>query len=366
MRVQNPKEVQSSKKLMFVGAGMVRRVVCILLMVPGMFIPVFSSGNEFGLKGDFRLRSEWEGSRFRERIRLRLSVRKDIDKVWTVGFGFATGGSNPRSTNQTLDNSFERPDLRLDRAYVEFRGMKGFRLWGGKYKGVKEAICYLSDLLWDSDLRPEGVGSRWMKEIRSRRVFINSGIWILDERKGGDDPYLFYVQPVIETKNFKRFLWKAYVGCYIFENVKGDLLDHSSGTNTRYIGVLRYDYKVVSSGLSVRFEKSSLFSLSVFGEYAINTMVEKGNKAYLFGGILEKGTGWTLKFMQRRLEKDAWLDIFPDSDAFNGQTGVEGQEVILEKRLTEHAFVSLDYYHMKSLLTGNWLRLMQIDLLWKF
>ena len=63
--------------------------------------------DRIGLDGDFRYRYERidaEGSdtRRRNRIRARFNVRADVTDDVEVGFGLATGGDDPVSTNQTL------------------------------------------------------------------------------------------------------------------------------------------------------------------------------------------------------------------------------------------------------------------------
>ena len=69
--------------------------------------------------------------------------------------------------------------------------------------------------------------------------------------------------------------------------------------------------------------------------------------------------------MHRRLEKDAWLDIFPDSDAGGGQTNIEGPEIILSYRLAEDADLVVDYYGVGT-INGTINNSIQFDLITKF
>ncbi len=71
------------------------------------------------LKGDFRARNQWEEKensdpRIRQRIRFRLKGEAQVAQGFRVGFGLATGGNDPRSTNQTLENMFETKGVQLD------------------------------------------------------------------------------------------------------------------------------------------------------------------------------------------------------------------------------------------------------------
>ena len=77
------------------------------------------------LKGDFRLRLQWERKqhaaeeRFRGRMRYRLGLEAKLSDSVKIASGLASGGDDPRSTNQTFENSFQHPDIRLDYVYAE-------------------------------------------------------------------------------------------------------------------------------------------------------------------------------------------------------------------------------------------------------
>jgi len=79
----------------------------------------------------------------------------------------------------------------------------------------------------------------------------------------------------------------------------------------------------------------------------------------------EKGK-WQVRYIRRRLEKDAWPDIFPDSDAYDGMTGVEGDEVVVALSIAKGVIVTLDYCYMKLIDGSSEERLLQADLLIKF
>ena len=65
--------------------------------------------------------------RDRARIRFRLGAETKVNDQTKVLFGLATGGTDPRSTNQTLENSFELKDIRLDYVYAEYAPLAGPR-----------------------------------------------------------------------------------------------------------------------------------------------------------------------------------------------------------------------------------------------
>jgi len=329
------------------------------------------------LKGDFRLRYQWQDNSYkreRERIRLRVGAVTRPKDNFEIGFGLATGSSDPRSTNVTLDSSFESKDIKVDYAYAEYFGIKGLSIWGGKYKGIKKAIWRPSDLLWDSDLRPEGVGIKfnYHSQHYNFSIFTNAGFWILDEVKTGADALMFYIQPGVSWDITQNFSFKTAVAYYDTSSVKGHTLEHSAETNTLENGGLKYDYDVWAPSIELEFKNltKSVPYIALFGDYA-NNPDSDNNQGYLvglkFGDKKMKGfSNWQFKYMYRKLEKDAWLDIFPDSDAYGGRTGVKGHEVEFKFGLAKHLILGLDYYHMEQINLSGEEDLLQIDLVWKF
>lgn len=77
---------------------------------------------------------------------------------------------------------------------------------------------------------------------------------------------------------------------------------------------------------------------------------------------------WQACYSYRRLERDAFLDVFPDSDFYSSKTGVKGYEVILQYGLKKNVILGLDYYETRPILAsdGSIQNLLQVDLLFKF
>ncbi|MFW6134781.1 MAG: putative porin [Elusimicrobiota bacterium] len=303
------------------------------------------------LGGDLRMRYQYqdkEGSvpRARQRIRFRLKGKAEMQKV-EVGFRFATGGVDSRSTNETLDGFFATPDIRLDYAYAKYMPKKIGAI-GGKFPG-KKILWTPSDLLWDGDINLDGAGIMYSK----KPVFVNCGILALDElKKNVKDPLMYTFQTGVMTKTGKAGI-KVAATIYGLEHPYNiDTSDFyygeiSGGSNTRDAsGNLKYDYDSAAGGIEVKFKDIILSSL--FGEVINNLDPEEYNLGYLGGIKLKKGKA-SLKYMYRKLEKDAWPDIFPDSDSYGGKTGVEGSEIILGCKLTNKISAGIDYYMMNNI-----------------
>jgi hypothetical protein len=115
--------------------------------------------------GDVRLRGEpffggptdQSMDRMRARIRARFNAVATLGEQFRAGLTLASGDINdPTSTNQNLTGFYARKAVALDQAFVEFRpkDFKPLTLVGGKFRYP----WYNTELTWDKDLNPEGVG----------------------------------------------------------------------------------------------------------------------------------------------------------------------------------------------------------------
>ncbi len=331
------------------------------------------------VKGDFRLREEYKDEsgkvdRYRTRIRFRLGFLTAINQRVKIGFNFASGSGDPRSTNVTLGDSESKKEFNIDSVYFVYRVLDSLSIWGGKYTSIKHALFRPTDLLWDSDITPEGVGFIYRKNLTDSTGFFLNGSYIaLDEFKSsGADPFIYFVQPGLKV-NLNNTVVKIGLAYYSGVHVKGNVFKYSSGTNTLENGVLKYDYKVFSPSFEAKWkvdgERVKFFKL--FGEYANNTEVDDNDSGYEFGlgfGKKLKSRGdFEVKLNYRHLEKDAWLDIFPDSDAFSGKTGVKGEEIEVKYCLEKNVYLTVDVYNMKKISdTNHKQKVVQFDLNFKF
>ena len=107
------------------------------------------TGADIKIKSDLRVRSQYERRtddtyRFRERIRFRLGGSGQVNETTSLHFGIATGGSDPRSTNQTLDEGFQTGDFRLDHAFAQYE-KNGLLVRAGKIYFYSSTKFFLVD-----------------------------------------------------------------------------------------------------------------------------------------------------------------------------------------------------------------------------
>lgn len=337
------------------------------------------------IKGDVRVRYQHEEetgkeyTRDRARVRYRLGITADPVSGVEVGAGLATGGDDPRSTNQTLENSFQTPDIRLDYAYAKLKVAKDLSLYAGKF-ARKPVLWQTTDLMWDGDVNPEGGALAFEHSLGSSTdLFINAGCFVLDERKEeadsttADDPLMFFVQPGLSISLTDNVSLKTAVALYEMKGVQGNTLDHTSGTNSTD-GGLKYDYNVINPSveLGVNLESGPVKYIGVFGDYVKNPDPDEDNTGYAVGfkfghKKVKKPGNWQFKYINRKIEKDAWLDNLPDSDAYSGKTGVKGNEFIFEYAIKENVILGLDYYEMEKIAdSDSKQQVLQADLVVKF
>jgi hypothetical protein len=338
-------------------------------------------------KGDLRLRRQYqevdpeigeEQSRERYRYRLRLGAEGEVTDSVKVGLGFASGGDDPRSTNETLDDTFETKDVRLDYAFAEWEMTDWATVVGGKF-GRKNYLWNTTDLLWDSDINPEGVSVNLHTDNLFGTAYANVGHWILDEFSTvSDDPTLTYVQIGHDFKsgNFFGNVAGTYYSFDNYEDAGGSALgEHSAGGNTVVGGMFQYDYD--SIGLSAELGISEAFMpgkiAAVFGDYIKNDDSDE-DTGYAVGvkfgdAKVKDAHSWQLKFIYAGLEADAFPDIFPDADRFGGGTGLKSNEIEFQYAIAKNIILALDYYDNERDLEGEGddeEKILQTDISFKF
>ncbi len=318
------------------------------------------------LKGDFRFRNQYEAvdddtlARMRQRIRFRLNGEAAVTRGIKVGFGLATGSSDPRSTNQTLENSFETKSIMLDYAYANYSMPKYATILLGKFY-YNLGLWTPTDYMWDSDITLEGAAVLF----NHKNLFVNTGLYFHDEKGKvesviADNPRMMVLQPGVKMEQEGKYSLKAAVTYYHFNQTKDVSFDHAKWSNSYYttngtkylaLGYNNFNlaadlavYGKVFPYIGVCFEMNK--NLEAESDTASNGMafgVAFGEKS-----IKDKGQ-WQVKYLYRKLEKDAWLDFLPDSDTYSGKTDVKGSELILQYGLTKNVVLGLDYYNIENI-----------------
>ncbi|MBI5694640.1 MAG: putative porin [Nitrospirae bacterium] len=339
--------------------------------------------------GDLRLRYQYEDRhknttshpRQRARFRARLGIESKPLKTVKLNLGFASGNSDDnRSTNQTFDKNFSKRALWIDYAYATFTPNDYIQLVGGR---MKNQIWTVKDMVWDSDINPEG-GAVILTYPNSSRFepFMNSVLYVLDERSGASqlstrDPFMYAFQPGVNI-DFSPDMKAKVAGIYYgFDSNRGTApLAHSAGTNTLKGGLLKYDYASVGATAQVDIKYpipglDFLHYAGIYGDYINNLEVSTLGSGWMAGiklgeeKVKESGQ-WQFAYNYRSLGRDAFLDSYPDSDAMGGATNIRASEFELAYGLMKNVTLNLDYYMTRDITTNLDEDLFQADVNFTF
>lgn len=339
-------------------------------------LPQWASNTTF--KGDFRFRFQHDRmeesaavpavpDRNRARMRLRLELETKVNDKVDVGAGLATGrydgsADASRSTNVTLENGFSKKPIGIALAFARYYPFSWAAATGGKFKNP---IWEPGDMIWDTDINPEGGACElWGRVSRNSALFLNAGIFALDESRDYDaDPAMYVVQPGFESRLTNAMSLKGAFSFYSHSGLKGKILDGAAGTNSADAGdKLIYGYTVIVPALELglkdplRMAGLAVPRLSISGEYVRNVAasVKRDNQGYMVGCMLgaERVCGWAawrIGYRYADYEANAFLDILPDSDRYGGETGVRAHEIMLDWGLGKNTWLGFDFYRGERL-----------------
>ncbi len=377
--------------------------------------------------GDVRLRYEafHYGSgnpnetddRNRFRYRLRFGWEKKFSDDIKIGFGLASGetgtaGTNglnvdPTSTNSTLDNNFNFKQINIEKVYATytpgFAAKRGIldktEITAGKFNNPFEKGS--SDMIWDRDVKPEGVFEKVdLKLLDTPDFGINgyatAGQFVLDEDSalGGDSnlyAFQFGVNPVIYTPLFDKpvDVLQAF-SLYTYDNY-ADNSNFIIGGTSLARGNINID------GVATELDAGRFQVLEYYSELAVypwniptrfhidlamnpadkangNSVVNE-NQAFgggvKLGGIVKKGD-WEIGYQYKRIEANSVVGAFTDSDFGDGHIGKQGSVVKAGYALTDNLTLNSAMFFVDNLNHGTagiidqQQRRFQLDLVWKF
>lgn len=344
------------------------------------------------ISGDFRFRHDhldsedastgkWNKGVDKGRIRARLMFETKVNDDWDLAFRIASGSDkSPISTNQDLEDSFSKKDLWLDLAYFTWHpaAKKGLKVFGGKMKNAFYRAGK-SQLIWDTDLNPEGIAAQYVMSLNEvDQLFINGGGFWVDENTSGVDTSLWGVQTYWKRKIGNPDYILAGVGYYDFANLQGrDDLKSTWGTsnflgNTSSGGLFVSDFDIFEAFGEYGFEYAGL-PLAVFGNWAQNIVASSSeDTGWMIGCKLNKAKelgSWELMYDYRVLEADAVVGALSESDWLGGGTDGKGHRFVFKYQLAKNVQAGLTYYHLEnersSIRDADYRRL-QADLVFKF
>jgi len=279
--------------------------------------------------GDLRYRheainEETRDERERQRIRARFGFTTDVNESLRVGLTLATGNDDPISGNQTLGSGFDRKSFGVDRAYFAWRATKDLSITGGKMANpfFRPGGHHL---IYDSDLNPEGLALSY----RRGSWFANyAGLWA-EERSSDDDSILLGGQVGYRQTLDNDVRVTAGVSYYDYLNTQGrtPFWDGAAAGNRvdaqgNYLNDFNETEVFAEIGLNLGERP-----FTVFADYVVNGAASDANNGYAVGatyGAISGRGSWRFGYAYEKLEADAVIGTFTDSDFAGGGTDGSG------------------------------------------
>jgi hypothetical protein len=332
-------------------------------------------------KGDFRLRYQLKEDKgvtndHALRIRLRAGFETKINEQMKAGFGIATGStSDPRSTNVTLADSGTSnatptasfKSIILDYAYGQYSPTSWLTFTGGKFKNP---IWQPNNLLWDGDLNPEGANIQLDYRLNPYAgLFFNAEAFILNYKKTSStvknsNAMMWVVQPGVKYNLHDWLDLKTAVAGYFTTKIKGKPTFSGRTTNTTTASsTYKYNYSSVNPSLEISMKEpfktipilgQYVPYFGVFSDFVYNPSPATGKSGFDYGfkfgseKVADWGQ-WQARVNYGKLGRDAFLDIFPDSDRYSGKTNMQSWEANLEYGLAKNSTLNLNYHWGESL-----------------
>ncbi len=326
------------------------------------------------VKGDFRYRlelididdTEETRIRHRHRIRGRLGAYADLPQGLTAGIGLATGSTDPVSTNQTLSDAFASKPVWLDLAYAGWHPdyAKGLFIEAGKIKNPFLRIGG-SELIFDSDVTPEGATLGFSRAFGIAEPFFNSAAFFVQERSSADDSWLLGIQGGIKL-TIKDDLIHIIAGLTYYDHtrIKGkptyyDIEDSFGNSVDEVLTdpddpeslAIRYrnDYNLIEGffelgGTIVKFPWSVFFNL------VYNAAADDDNLGWLLGasfGKCKNPLDFSVNYFYEHLEADATVGAFTNSDFIGGGTDGKGHRWSIDFQAAKALQLGVTYFFNK-------------------
>lgn len=331
------------------------------------------SARRWTWNGDIRLRNEYRNRTGtgqdvnRQRIRFRYGFEAKVAEGLKVGARLATGNTtDPISTNQSFDTSFNHKAIVLDRAFVTYAPavMEGLdlKLTGGI---VENPFWIVSQLVWDDDLNFDGAAVHLAKTLGPVTLFTNDGIFPLQtgiteaatlwSSQGG-----IAITPFAQSKNEIRQHLKATaaVAYHDYKNVTNPLSESSAVTTaggSKGNNSDIQDLNLFNPTLEVASQYAEI-PFSAFSDWVHNTAAESGDNGFQIGFRVGRASvpfdlkkGWEGGYYFERLEPDATFGAFTDSDFGNGGTNHRGHAWWVKLATLKSSSVQLKYFNTQEL-----------------
>ncbi|MDX9673397.1 MULTISPECIES: putative porin [unclassified Pseudomonas] len=332
-------------------------------------------------KGDVRFRQETvkndgvpnSKDQDRQRIRARLGAYTEINPQVDTGIRIATGSSDDaRSTNQDLNNYFDKKQIWLDQGYVDYHpdAIKNLHLIAGK---MNQPWVSMGDIIWDSDINPEGLAVTYKYPLSgSTELFGSAGHYTLKDNVDGEGVQFKHDLRLYAGQLGGRFALtdslKLTLGgsLYSYDNDK-DSACPTTGTVTAPCALAvngnspNETFKLYE-GFGQLDVANLPVPLSIYGQYVNNKDASNDQDTGWLAGVKTKVYGFGIDYNYRDVQRNAVVGAFTDSDFANGYTGSRGSKLKVSYELDKNFTLGATYFMANSDYTNASLKKTDSDI----
>jgi hypothetical protein len=310
-------------------------------------------------------------TRERNRIRARLGAEAKPADDLKVGVELSTGQSDPVSGNQTEGDGFMKKDMKLNLAYLEWSALPSDNANEAKFTAgkMKNPFINVSDLIWDGDLTPEGVAFKGQMGSEKVTLLGNAGyLWVKERSAENDDSMLYAGQGAVKIQFVPEVSLLAGVSYYAYDNMVGyDVIDWENNKNAYGNSTMKGSVSGSTTNKAYKYDYTPIeyftelniwagIPISLYGQMVSNDEVDDLNNGFLYGLTLgkakNKGT-FEVGYAYAKLEKDAVVGAFTDSDRWGGGTDGNSHKIQARYQITKNLQVGATYFTGEKLISDD-------------
>lgn len=326
------------------------------------------------LSGDLRLRYDAHrksgpglNDRNRGRFRLRPAVDIDLPHDLRVELRFASGSGDQNSTTQSFDNLGSGKSFWIDltdlRWSPQLREDLTLSLAAGKMLNPLWRTAS-SELIWDDELNPEGLGESAEWRLGGGSVFVNAlqavgdddsstgkNQWVFSEQLGAEVP----VGPVKARAAAAYHFWSDVNRSSLSSPAAVDgnrrTAATAAGVLVNRFGVGELTAQVSGKAVGLPWSLQATVARNLLARDLTGTATcaaaqtcPRARDGYMFGGVLgtaKQAGSWEAAVFRKHSQTDVTVADAADSDFGDGGTNLEGEICWL-------AYAPLDWMQLKA------------------
>jgi len=293
------------------------------------FVVFSAKASDIKFEGDIRFRYHIEDDsqavdlKHMLRIQAKLGVKVKINNQVDAGLCLASG-NNATSANYTLGNGWGRVDLGIDQAYLKYtpsqlNGLLNVTAGKIKYPWWTPGN---TELVWDGDVRPEGLNVTLNHKANAFTLFSNLGGFVIDSNNPtAADELLGAIQ--------------------LGASCRVGVLDIKGAAAFYGYGGTSVKYRILNAGVEITTEVSDELTAGVLVDLATNT---EGGDYGVLAGVIVKGSKWKGHANYRLSEEYSVYDDYNDSTFAGGSSDSRGVEVGFGYEILEYTFINLSVF----------------------